>query len=443
MLAVDQDRRSASIETDDSSEVDVTSGRGVVENTGLNSHRLWQILSPLGIPPTFFGNGGAALLEKSSPSPWFLTGSGRQFPNPLTQTGFNILEVLPLVGIRLRPLPIELHDAVFEYLPLSDLKVLASVQRAYKPFVAEHLRMRVVRLLGEYFQSGDAALKAMERLGCVLSGSAALEVVVPGSCSPRNLNFYCAKGASRRMLRYMEESPGFSRTDPPARKYVAERDPARKLDVNNGVRRMYTFRHIISGRSVFLTESNSESPLVPIFYFHTSQLMNVVAGTGAICFYSELSDNYTGLKNLHPRFDAIHRPGVTEAWSKLGMGTREDCQDLHGNHDNLTAKQRRGMCQRFSRTSVDAWVTNMGYQPGQLCVDLGPVVSWNLGRHVTKGTGDVATQRPIVRIARDDWYLRTYRGAGEWVGFYVPDGRVPGLAETARWKWSFPSKAAA
>ncbi|KAF6742992.1 hypothetical protein DFP72DRAFT_829139 [Ephemerocybe angulata] len=117
---------------------------------------------------------------------------------------------------------------------------------------------------------------------------------MPGTCTPNDLNFYCPKHNAAAVVSYFTRLQGFTNLSLPTRKVVVERTPLNNLDVNNGVRRIYRFRCMSTGKTITLVESVSVSPLVPIFFFHSTVVMNVVTGRSVVCFYPDLTETYRG-----------------------------------------------------------------------------------------------------------------------------------------------------
>ncbi|KAF6742980.1 hypothetical protein DFP72DRAFT_768941, partial [Ephemerocybe angulata] len=134
----------------------------------------------------------------------------------------------------------------------------------------------------------------MDQTGTVISGSAALGIVVPGSCVANDLNFYCPLGSTAHATELITQSGEYTAELERTMTIAAQRTPFSKLNVNSGVRRVLKFRNTSNGRRITLTESLSPSPLVPLFCFHLTSLMNCVTGRGAMSFYPEMTEKYTG-----------------------------------------------------------------------------------------------------------------------------------------------------
>ncbi|KAF6742991.1 hypothetical protein DFP72DRAFT_769247, partial [Ephemerocybe angulata] len=134
----------------------------------------------------------------------------------------------------------------------------------------------------------------MTETGTVLSGSAALEIVAPGSCEPRDLNFYCPVGTASQVISSLLENEGFAEVPTSLQAILAERTPFSKFEVNNGIKRLTKMVHQSSSRTVTVAESISASPVAPILFFHSTLLMNCVTGTGVMSLYPDLTYEHTG-----------------------------------------------------------------------------------------------------------------------------------------------------
>ncbi|KAF6750743.1 hypothetical protein DFP72DRAFT_781038, partial [Ephemerocybe angulata] len=129
----------------------------------------------------------------------------------------------------------------------------------------------------------------MEKTGTVISGSVALEVTNPGSCTAEDLNFYCPLGATPAAIDSICQQTGFVLDHERESTMLAGRTPFSKLNVNNGVKHVLRFTHQVTKKRITLIESLSPSPLVPILFFHLTILMNYISGREAVAFYPELT----------------------------------------------------------------------------------------------------------------------------------------------------------
>ncbi|KAF6750730.1 hypothetical protein DFP72DRAFT_851531 [Ephemerocybe angulata] len=334
------------------------------------------------------------------------------------------------------PLPVELQERIIRLLPLRDLNALRAIPRLNDD-MKTHLKARIIRLFVSYGLDGQKSLDMMFSTGTIISGSAALAIVAPGSCEPRDLNLYCAAGAAHGAIKLILGTKGFVETPSPLKALMTERTPFSKFEVNNGIKRIYRFVHVPSSKVVTLSESISTSTLAPILFFHTTLLMNYVSGSGATAFYPELTYRCAGLLNYSQEFEKIHKPDVLNHWKQLGMEICDDCEEWHQDHPSVSPNVRRGMCQWAYRQTNDQWTERMNFRTGTR-VKLGPTLAWRLG-HRYRGRKEVMHHKTSVHLVHEDWFkMCLYKAAVEWVRYYAPIDKATGAIDSANWKRSFP-----
>ncbi|KAF6744350.1 hypothetical protein DFP72DRAFT_82574 [Ephemerocybe angulata] len=335
------------------------------------------------------------------------------------------------------PLPAELQERIVALLPLRDLKALCAHPRMI-PTLRVHLKQRVIETLDSFRLKGQETLDMMSASRTVLSGSAALEIVSPGSCEPNNLNFYCPVGSAHHALSAILATKGFVETPMSLKTLMSERSPFNKFEVNNGVKRLYRLVHLPTKKTIILAESISASPLAPILFFHSTLMMNYVTGTTAISLYPDLTYERKGFLNYAVNFAKIHRPDVLDRWTGVGMSIWSDCHDLHDGHPSMSPTARKGMCQWAYRQINDDWADRMAFQRSPR-LQLGPVLAWRLG-HRYRTKKDVMHHKTSVHLVHEEWFkLCMYKKAVEWVRYYVPLVKETGLIDQALWKRSFPN----
>ncbi|KAF6756111.1 hypothetical protein DFP72DRAFT_810809 [Ephemerocybe angulata] len=173
------------------------------------------------------------------------------------------------------PLPADIQALILDMLPLTSLDALSKLP-LMREVIRAKLKAKIDNILTAFSLDADACLSMMERAGAILSGSAALYVVAPGYAAPNDLNFYCPKHAAKGVATYFSRSPGYTKVSNPTIRVVAERSPFNILD------------------AITLSESISTSPLVPLFSFHSTTLMNCISGRGVLSFYPKLTEQYVG-----------------------------------------------------------------------------------------------------------------------------------------------------
>ncbi|KAF6747823.1 hypothetical protein DFP72DRAFT_854021 [Ephemerocybe angulata] len=327
------------------------------------------------------------------------------------------------------PFPLEMVDQVLQYLPLQPLSVLANL-RDMEAVVKEHLERRITNTISSFSLHAKKTLNMMEETGTVLSGSAALEITSPGSCVPEDLNFYSPSGAAEATVEQILLTSGFALIQEPETAILTERTPFSKLNVNNGVKRVFRLSHRTTGKRVTVIESLSPSPLVPIFFFHLTTLMNCVTGRGAISFYPDLTETYTAMMNPRRNFAVVHKPMELVKWQGRGTAIVRDCDEFHPSRPNSATHGKRGMCQRAFRHSQDGWSLSTDSK-------LGPTIAWRLG-HKSKDQSQAGLHDPVVHLLHEEWHLRTHRLLEIWVEYLAPMDEITHRLSPKTWRQSFP-----
>jgi hypothetical protein len=147
----------------------------------------------------------------------------------------------------------------------------------------------------------------MEETRSVISGSAALEIVLPGTCDPNDLDLYCPEDSSDTVIDFLK-SYGYvdiHHTGPLPAKTPAASSDGREgtLDTTDTevdwyqedyalrttIKAVFALHHCVDGRKINVIQSASASSVAPIFTFHSTCVMNAVTHSGAISFYPSLT----------------------------------------------------------------------------------------------------------------------------------------------------------
>ncbi|KAF6756127.1 hypothetical protein DFP72DRAFT_1066943 [Ephemerocybe angulata] len=340
------------------------------------------------------------------------------------------------MGTKGRRLPPEMISHVLDYLPLRSLQHIVDFPDM-ENHVRTHLKRRLSTTLSAFGFSAEKAIDVMQRSGTILSGSAALEIVQPGTCTPEDLNFYCPLGSSAAALELISHTKEYQPVEERKATVAIPRTPFSQLNVNNGVKCVHRFRDATTEKRITLIESLSPSPLLPLFFFHLTALMNCVTGTGAVSFYPELTESSAALLNRGIHFGAIHKPLEVEKWISRDIRLITDCHDEHPGHPNLTTREKRGMCQWAYRHSADDWTSALSFQADVAKINPGPELGWRLG-HVFKAGNRVRVYAPAVHTLHEEWHLRTFRLLEIWVEYTAPVDEETNDATSELWRRSFP-----
>ncbi|KAF6742481.1 hypothetical protein DFP72DRAFT_860415 [Ephemerocybe angulata] len=264
------------------------------------------------------------------------------------------------------------------YLTLRDLKALCEVD-SLSDVIREHLRFRVSRMLASFELPGPTTLEVMKSSNTVISGSAALEIVIPGTCRPNDLNLYCPAGKSSEVIAHLLQCNYVQIGGAPSIHEVSAERSHHYYPARNGVRRLFRFSHDTHPYTLTLVESLSDSPLLPIFFFHSTYVMNYCSSTEIVSLYPEMTHDAKGLHNRSETFDFLHKRGSLRRWDDCGVELVWNCELWHTEHGgNGVTQFHLGECQRVVRSIHDGISLRIEYGDSSSST-CGPEVEWRLG----------------------------------------------------------------
>lgn len=252
--------------------------------------------------------------------------------------------------------------------------------------VERELRERVEVWLKRFKLDSAQTLTTMEVTGSVLSGSAALEIAVPGSCVPNDLDFYCPRSIVRAMMYFLQELQGYVDV-------TTGKDSRRYGEHITGIRSVRTLQHKDdSALTINVIESSTRSAHAPILLFHSTVVMNFVSSKGIGMFYPTLTTKgigkrrnslmigermidlkFTGLVNrVYRHMNAQCIAGVLK-YMRRGFVMHDLCVDHHGNDHS-----GRHECHHKVRCIGDGSMSTVSFVEGG-AVEVTPVIRWCLG----------------------------------------------------------------
>ncbi|KAF6751565.1 hypothetical protein DFP72DRAFT_850686 [Ephemerocybe angulata] len=232
-----------------------------------------------------------------------------------------------------KPFPNDVQNVVMSYLSLRDLKALREVD-ALGEAIRDHLRSRVARMLASFGLDGSSTLKVMKTSNTVISGSAALEIVVPGACKPNDLNLYCPRGKSSEMI-----------------------------------------VHLLRNHYILVGETPSAHEVAEGCTNH---------------HYPARNDDHDakGLHNRSEAFDFLHKRETLRRWDDCGIDLVWNCELWHSEHYSKRASRRHpGECQRVVRSIHDDTTLRIRYDRGSSIPSNESRVEWRLGFFDLKARG--------------------------------------------------------
>lgn len=248
----------------------------------------------------------------------------------------------------------------------------------------------------------------MKETGMVLSGSAALEIVQPGSCRPQDLDFYCPCDKLAQVMTFFVTVCGFVDE-------TTAKDLADYSGLGTGVKTVKTLRHgEFPALKINVVQSSTASPHVPILFFHSTIVMNFVSNDGIAQLYPALTSRKRGqccsgcerrlltvsLGLINRVRRRLHRQNHAAILKYLERGFQlEDLcayRGLYHAHNNLSAFE----CYAQIRKGDDGHACTLPFEEESQVV-IAPRVVWKLGT-----AGDPCS----VMVEVNDVWLRLKEG---------------------------------
>lgn len=174
-------------------------------------------------------------------------------------------------------------------MPLLQLSTLARCPDV-KAFAHKELAARFHFWVAQWCLSPERVLNMMQETGCILSGSAALEMAIPGASPPNDLDFYCPCGQLEAVIRFFVETQGY--------RDVTEGtgECARYGDLLVGIKAVHRLELVARPcKQLNVIESTTASALAPVLFFHSSVVMNFVSAEGVMMLYPSLTSKKRGM----------------------------------------------------------------------------------------------------------------------------------------------------
>ncbi|KAF9549162.1 hypothetical protein CPC08DRAFT_648284 [Agrocybe pediades] len=180
---------------------------------------------------------------------------------------------------------------IFSRLHIGDLAAIWACDEDMALDVREFVANRVAFFLGKFQLDFTQTLSLLDRANAVISGSFAQRMLFPGDAlmtySPGDIDFYIPATSRSIFLRF------FAMYTPYV--VVSSRNTRYYSDAISEV------LLLVSGKSyINIIVSSNDNAIFPIFYFHSTCVMNFLSSAGIFCAYPELTFNLRNLPNsLH------------------------------------------------------------------------------------------------------------------------------------------------
>lgn len=226
-------------------------------------------------------------------------------------------------------LPMEIRQLILDFTTLPALTMLGSTNTAYKNEVTSHMLQRVHQLLRVFALEPRPFLQMLSDTNSIISGSAALLIVLTWSFTPNDLDIYTPVSRAGEVVEILKNDFGYEDektkevTDGEENEMLIDNDNGMVIDGNDegneqttnneddelpannnmdDLPDVYADCHSVitlykGYRKVQVVVSTTEDATKPVRGFHSSPVMNFISGQGIYCAYPILTGAYRGILN--------------------------------------------------------------------------------------------------------------------------------------------------
>ncbi|KAG6907171.1 hypothetical protein DXG01_010257 [Tephrocybe rancida] len=171
-----------------------------------------------------------------------------------------------------------------------DLKSLAEAAPERCSFIHAHITKTIHRVFSNLGVDTRRVLEILESTGSVISGSTVLAILNPWTFKPGDLDVYVPRSAGTEVRVRFQTTYAVQIVPQVNDRFPLYGDLADIHDV-------ITLRS--ESISINLIVSRTDNPLLPIFNFHSTVVMNFLSSTDLFCAYPDLTFNYLNLVNMN------------------------------------------------------------------------------------------------------------------------------------------------
>ncbi|KAF6744175.1 hypothetical protein DFP72DRAFT_1078890 [Ephemerocybe angulata] len=313
-------------------------------------------------------------------------------------------------------LPNELKCHVFGFLSLSDVIAFANTNLQFRVFALDCLRLRLGEMLKEYRLSLYTLFIILDRFNSVVSGSTALEIVHPTGLIPNNLDLVCPTDQADDLCSFLI----FKGYTPQLDEATIGPSIIDDTPGQNCIEALRTLRHPSTGAIIHVLVATSASPLVAVFSFHSTFIMNFISAQAVYSCYPSLTEQNTGLRNVSDNRVVVQpRRLLDEAkYQQRGFAYLPPCPPLQESDRSHPVNDR---CLHRPRSLVDFTTATLPFNIFLSSCSFWPKTEWRLGCHFRLPDGSVVVAECLVEVNSD--------GTDKWMHGNHPTGLS--LAERA------------
>lgn len=245
----------------------------------------------------------------------------------------------------------ELLQMVLWRTPLPSMLTLMATSNDYRRIGKTHLHERLFRLIRPFIDDVTALLANMSLSHTVISGSAALWYMMPPSDDswfPKDLDLYTTVRGYNTIKGYIL-GKGFHEMSHTGNAQNLQPD----YPTTSGIKSVTVLRK--GDITIDIIVSLRVSPLVPIFHFHSTTVMNFISAQGFFSAYPTITEKYRGIASPMAYWPA-NEPGdkivkCLEKYADRGFDVRKDPSDWPGELEHFC--RRSFDCPETLRSTVD------------------------------------------------------------------------------------------
>ncbi|KAH7905387.1 hypothetical protein BJ138DRAFT_1106033 [Hygrophoropsis aurantiaca] len=184
---------------------------------------------------------------------------------------------------------IEILSNIFTFMPMSSLLEFASSCKDHRTWVLQYINRRTDTALAKFVTSPLALLDTMRITSSVISGSLPLDLFLPEAAvtwETADMDIYTREIQHLHIILFLIHD-GYTIT-PPSH-HTPDSD-----DSNPAIKDIMTMKK--SNHTIDVVISKTSSSIRPIFYFHSTVIMNISCDTFYVS-YPQLTSQYRGLTN--------------------------------------------------------------------------------------------------------------------------------------------------
>lgn len=203
-------------------------------------------------------------------------------------------------------LPEELREKIVDSCDVRTMTALASTSKYWDHKRSKCVYLRVINILKHFQLDPKTFLEFLTRTSSVISGSAALLVFCPGLFIPGDLDIYCPEENLNDVLDFLDTFTEYHSPEEcsPREELVEDAEYDAWVFSENHIAKVLKLRCSPPSDSmcadptmVNIIAVREIHPIMAISHFHSTPVMNIITGKGAICVYPELTLRMRGVIN--------------------------------------------------------------------------------------------------------------------------------------------------